>query len=239
MEGSDVILELKNIVAHYGNIKSLKDINLKVYKNEIVSLIGRNGAGKTTTLKVISSILRATEGDVIYNGKDINKLQPYVVASMGISSVPEGRRIFSNMTVEENLEMGGFKFRDKKRVKKNISEVYELFPRLFERKSQKGGTLSGGEQQMLAIGRALVSEPDILLLDEPSMGLAPILVNMIFEIIVKLNKEGKTILLVEQNARKSLKISNRAYVIQNGEIILEGSGSDLLSNPQVIEAYLG
>lgn len=233
------ILKLVDINAYYGNIHVLKNINLVVYEGEIVSLIGSNGAGKTTTLKVITSLIKAKSGDIYFEGKRVNGMLSCELAKKGIAYVPEGRRIFNKMTVEENLELGAFKIKDKKQIKKGLDEVYSIFPILGERQKQKGGTLSGGEQQMLAIGRALMGNPDILLLDEPSMGLAPLMVKMIFERITKLNSAGKTILLIEQNAQKSLRICQRGYVIQSGEIILESTGIELLNNPKIKEAYLG
>lgn len=233
------ILELNNIDTYYGNIHALRNISFKVNVGEIVTLIGSNGAGKTTTLKTISGLLKAAKGEILFGEKAISKLPAHQVAEIGIAHVPEGRKIFPRMTVEENLEMGAFRFKDSQKIKKNIEHVYELFPRLKERIKQKGGTLSGGEQQMLAIGRALMSEPSILLMDEPSMGLAPLLVEHIFDSIKQLNSEGMTILLVEQNAHKALKIANRGYVLQTGSIVLEGTGEELLKNAMVQEAYLG
>jgi len=235
----EIVLKLKDVNAYYGNIHALRNINLVVNKGEIVSLIGSNGAGKSTTLKVISSLVKARSGDIYYEGQRINDVPAHDLAKKGIANVPEGRHIFSKMTVEENLELGAFKINDKKHIRENIEKMFEIFPILKERRTQKGGTLSGGEQQMLAIARALMSEPDILLLDEPSMGLAPLLVKQIFEIITKLNEDGKTILLIEQNAQKSLRICDRGYVIQSGEIVLESTGKELLNNPKVKEAYLG
>jgi branched-chain amino acid transport system ATP-binding protein len=235
----EIVLKLKDVNAYYGNIHALRNINLVVNKGEIVSLIGSNGAGKSTTLKVISSLVKARSGDIYYEGQRINDVPAHDLAKKGIANVPEGRHIFSKMTVEENLELGAFKINDKKNIRENIEKMFEIFPILKERRTQKGGTLSGGEQQMLAIARALMSEPDILLLDEPSMGLAPLLVKQIFEIITKLNEDGKTILLIEQNAQKSLRICDRGYVIQSGEIVLESTGKELLNNPKVKEAYLG
>ncbi|MEN8905764.1 MAG: ABC transporter ATP-binding protein [Clostridiales bacterium] len=234
-----IILELRDINAYYGNIHVLKDLNLIVYEGEIVSLIGSNGAGKSTTLKVISSLLKVKSGKIFYEDQCINALAAHDVAKKGLANVPEGRRIFNKMSVEENLELGAFNLKSKKKVKENIYKMYETFPILKERKDQKGGTLSGGEQQMLAIARALMSDPDILLLDEPSMGLAPLIVKQIFEIIKRLNDNGKTILLIEQNAQKSLRICSRAYIIQNGSIVTESIGEKLLNNSKVKEAYLG
>lgn len=233
------ILEINNVDTYYGKIHALRDISFQVREGEIATLIGSNGAGKTTTLKTISSLLRPAKGEIIFKGQVISRIPPHQVAEGGIAHVPEGRKIFPRMTVEENLEMGAFRFTDTNKIKKNMDHVFELFPRLKERRKQKGGTLSGGEQQMLAMGRALMSEPSILLMDEPSMGLAPMLVQLIFESIENLNKEGITILLVEQNARKALKIANRGYVLQTGSIVLTGTGEELLKNEMVREAYLG
>lgn len=234
-----VVLQLKNVNAYYGSIHALKDISFEVKSGEIVTLIGSNGAGKSTTLRTISSIVKPKSGEVIFSDKTINNIPAHRVAELGIAHVPEGRKVFPRMTVEENLEMGAFRFDDRERIKRNKEYVYELFPRLKEREKQKGGTLSGGEQQMLAIGRALMSEPSILIMDEPSMGLAPLMIDVIFNIIKKLNSEGMTILLVEQNAHKALKIAHRGYVLQTGSIVLEGTGEELLKNDMVREAYLG
>ncbi|WP_083479701.1 ABC transporter ATP-binding protein [Oxobacter pfennigii] len=233
------MLGIKNVDTFYGKIHALKDVSFEVNEAEIVTLIGSNGAGKTTTLNTISSILKPAKGEIVFNGQTISRIAPHIVAKGGIAHVPEGRKIFPKMTVEENLEMGAFRFNDNNKIKKNMDYVFELFPRLLERKKQKGGTLSGGEQQMLAMGRALMSEPTLLLLDEPSMGLAPLLVELIFESIKRLNSEGITILLVEQNAHKALKIAHRGYVLQTGSIVLTGTGAELLQNEMVKEAYLG
>nr|WP_330397029.1 ABC transporter ATP-binding protein [Anaerovirgula multivorans] len=233
------MLEINNVDTYYGQIHALKNISFEVKEGEIVSLIGSNGAGKTTTLKTISSLLKPAKGEVILKEKVISRIPSHLVAEGGIAHVPEGRKIFPRMTVEENLEMGGFRFKDINKTKKNMDYAFELFPRLQERRKQKGGTLSGGEQQMLAMGRALMSEPSLLLLDEPSMGLAPLLVELIFQSIQKLNSEGITILLVEQNAHKALKIAHRGYVLQTGSIVLTGTGEELLQNNMVKEAYLG
>lgn len=233
------ILEINNVDTYYGQIHALKNISFEVKEGEIVSLIGSNGAGKTTTLKTISSLLKPAKGEVIFKEKVISRIPSHLVAEGGIAHVPEGRKIFPRMTVEENLEMGGFRFKDTNKTKKNMDYAFELFPRLQERRKQKSGTLSGGEQQMLAMGRALMSEPSLLLLDEPSMGLAPLLVELIFQSIQKLNSEGITILLVEQNAHKALKIAHRGYVLQTGSIVLTGTGEELLQNNMVKEAYLG
>lgn len=233
------VLKLQDVETSYGEIRALKGVSLEVQAGEIVSLIGSNGAGKTTTLRTISGQLKPRAGKVFFKGECIEKMQAHQVAGLGIAHVPEGRKIFPRLTVEENLEMGAFRIKSKASNQKNLKLVYDFFPRLLERRSQKGGTLSGGEQQMLAIGRALMSEPDILLLDEPSMGLSPLLVQQIFQVIVELNSRGITILLVEQNAHKALNIANRGYVLQNGVVALSGTGEELLNNPMVIDAYLG
>jgi branched-chain amino acid transport system ATP-binding protein len=231
------MLVLDQVNAYYGGIHALKGISLKVNEGEIVSLIGSNGAGKSTTLKSISGQVDIN-GSISFNGKDISKQPPHVTALEGIAHVPEGRRIFPRLTVKENLEMGAFSVKDKKVIKERMERAFNYFPRLKERLHQNGGTMSGGEQQMLAIARALMMQPKILLLDEPSMGLAPVLVDQIFEIIQEMNQEGMTILLVEQNAFQALQIAHRGYVIQTGEITLEDDAKALLSNEQVKEAYL-
>jgi branched-chain amino acid transport system ATP-binding protein len=235
------MLTLTNIHTFYGPIEALKGINIEVKQGEIVCLIGSNGAGKSTTLMTISGILKPSSGSIQFEGKTINGIPPHRIVKMGISQVPEGRRIFPKLTVKENLEMGAYtKFKVQSlKFKVQLDKIYELFPVLKERHKQLGGTLSGGEQQMLAIGRALMSSPKLLLLDEPSLGLAPIIVSKIFKTIKEVNREGVTVLLVEQNARAALKLSNRGYVLENGKIILEGKGEDLLSNEQVKKAYLG
>lgn len=231
------LLQMEQVEAYYGGIQALKGISLVVEQGEIVSLIGSNGAGKSTTLKAICGQVQ-TKGKVMFNGIDIASKPPYGIALEGIAHVPEGRRIFPKLTVKENLEMGAFSVKDKKLIKERIEKAFVYFPRLKERFNQAGGTMSGGEQQMLAIARGLMMGPKILLLDEPSMGLAPVLVDQIFEIIQELNAEGMTILLVEQNAYHALQIAHRGYVIQTGEIILQDDASRLLSNHQVKEAYL-
>ncbi len=233
------MLELKNVHTYYGNIHALKGISLTVNKGEIVTLIGSNGAGKTTTLRTIQGLLRPAEGTISLEGTALEKLPPHEIVQRGISQSPEGRLIFAKMTVRENLEMGAYQRNDKTGIAQDMERVFSLFPRLQERVSQRGGTLSGGEQQMLSMGRALMARPRVMLLDEPSMGLAPILVDQIFSIIRTLNKEGTTILLVEQNARLALSIANRGYVIETGNIVLSGSGKELLNDPQVKGAYLG
>lgn len=232
------LLELKNIHSYYGGIQALKGISLSVNQGEIVSLIGSNGAGKSTTLKTISGQVKPSTGSIVFNGKDISQQSPHETALEGVAHVPEGRRIFPRLTVKENLEMGAFSVLDKKLIKERMDRSFNYFPRLKERLNQKGGTMSGGEQQMLAIARGLMMNPKILLLDEPSMGLAPVLVDQIFEIIQELNKEGMTILLVEQNAYQALQIAHRGYVIQTGAITMEDDAKALLSNEQVREAYL-
>lgn len=232
------MLQLNDVHAYYGGIHALKGINISVEKGEIVTLIGSNGAGKSTTLKTISGQVVPKNGNVIFEGNDIIKQLPHITALSGIAHVPEGRRIFSRLSVRENLEMGAFSVKDKKVIKERMEQVFEYFPRLKERLDQQGGTMSGGEQQMLAIGRALMSKPHLLMLDEPSMGLAPIIVEQIFEIICELNKGGMTILLVEQNAYQALQIAHRGYVIQTGEIKMVGLGSELLNDEIVKEAYL-
>lgn len=236
---SDVMLALENVNTYYGKIHALHDVSFEVSRGEIVTLIGSNGAGKSTTLRTISAQLAPQSGRVLYQGDVISRMPAHDVVGLGIAHVPEGRKIFPALTVQENLEMGAFRIKDAKRNAESFERVYTLFPRLKERFRQRGGTLSGGEQQMLAIGRALMSAPTMLLMDEPSMGLAPMLVELIFESIVQLNKEGITILLVEQNAKKALKVSHRGYVLQTGAITLSGTGRELLKNDTVREAYLG
>lgn len=232
------MLEIKNLDVYYGVIQALKGISFTVNEGEIVTLIGANGAGKTTTLRTISGLNKATSGSIIYKGEDITKLAAPKRVAKGISQSPEGRRIFPGMSVLENLELGAFLRKDKE-IQKDIESVYERFPILGDRKKQMAGTLSGGEQQMLAMGRALMSRPDILLLDEPSMGLAPLLVKEIFNIIKEINQAGTTILLVEQNASMALSIAHRAYVIETGKIGLSGTGEELSKSDEIIKAYLG
>lgn len=233
------MLELKDVHTYYGNIHALKGVSLTVNKGEIVTLIGSNGAGKSTTLRTIQGINKPRSGSVILEGEALEKLPPHEVAFRGVAQSPEGRMIFPRMTVLENLEMGAYTRKSNEGFDDDIERVFKLFPRLKERISQKGGTLSGGEQQMLAMGRALMARPRILLLDEPSMGLSPILVELIFDIIVTINKEGTTILLVEQNALMALTIANRGYVIQTGEIILADDAAKLKENEMVRKSYLG
>jgi branched-chain amino acid transport system ATP-binding protein len=235
------MLELKDVHTYYGSIHALKGISLTVNDGEIVTLIGSNGAGKSTTLRTIQGLVRSKldSGSIVFNGIDLRKVPAHEVAALGVAQSPEGRMIFPRMTVMENLEMGAYVRKDLATFKDDLDHVLTLFPRLKERISQKGGTLSGGEQQMLAMGRALMAKPKILLLDEPSMGLAPLLVELIFDIIKKLNEEGTTILLVEQNALMALSIANRGYVLQTGEIILSDSAKNLKNNEMVQKSYLG
>jgi branched-chain amino acid transport system ATP-binding protein len=234
-----MLLELENVRTYYGNIRALKGISIEVHEGEIVCLIGGNGAGKSTTLMTISGVLMPEEGDIIYQGRSIVSLRPDNIVQMGICQVPEGRMIFPMLTVMENLDLGAYLRKDQDGVKKDLDRVFGLFPILRERLKQAGGTLSGGEQQMLAIGRALMARPKLLLLDEPSLGLAPILVDTIFEIIRQINNQGTTILLVEQNAQLALQFSHRGYVIETGEIALADTSAELLNNDQVKKAYLG
>lgn len=233
------MLKVNEIDVYYGAIHALKKLSLEVEQGTIVTLIGANGAGKTTTLKTISGILRPKSGSIIYKNSDITKVAPEKIVGMGISQVPEGRRIFPTMSVLENLEMGAYLRKDKKEILKDMENVFVRFPRLRERRKQLAGTLSGGEQQMLAIGRALMARPELLLMDEPSMGLAPLLVKEIFEIIKDINSRGTTILLVEQNANMALSVADKAYVIETGEIVLQGSAEQLLKSEEVKKAYLG
>jgi branched-chain amino acid transport system ATP-binding protein len=232
------ILEVNNIETYYGGIQALKGISLHVNKGEIVTLIGSNGAGKSTTLKSISGLTKVKTGSIHFKQKDITNKPAHETTVLGIAHVPEGRKIFSNLTVKENLLMGAFSVKKKNVIEERMEIVFNHFPIIKERLEQKGGTMSGGEQQMLAIGRALMMNPELLMLDEPSMGLAPIIVERIFEIINKLNQNGITILLVEQNAYQALSIANRGYVIQNGVIVLSGKGSDLIENSEIRDAYL-
>lgn len=233
------MLELKNVNAFYGNIQALRNVSLKVPDGEIVTLIGANGAGKSTTLMTICGIVSCRGGEIIWNGAQIQNLSPNVIVKKGISQVPEGRLIFPDLTVRENLDLGAFLRSDSQAIKKDLDYVFELFPILAKRANQPGGTLSGGEQQMLAISRALMARPRLLLLDEPSLGLAPIIIKQIFSIIERVNANGSTVFLVEQNANQALKIAHRAYVMENGQISIEGSAKELLNNPKVKNAYLG
>jgi branched-chain amino acid transport system ATP-binding protein len=236
--GSGPLLSLKDVHTYYGHIHALQGVTIEVGRGEIVTLIGANGAGKTTTLKTISGLLRPREGSVTYEGNDISKTQPHTLVQLGIGHAPEGSRIFSRLTVYENLQMGAYT-RDQKTIGPDIDRVFELFPRLRERSGQQGGTLSGGEQQMLAIGRALMCTPRLLLLDEPSLGLAPILVQQVFATIKEISSQGVTILLVEQNALQALTIANRGYVLQTGNVVLSGPADELIKNEMVRKAYLG
>jgi branched-chain amino acid transport system ATP-binding protein len=233
------MLKVKNLNVSYGAIHALHDISLEVNEGEIVSLIGANGAGKTTTLHTITGLLKADSGEVTLNGTNLFTTAPNNIVRLGMAHVAEGRQIFAQMTVSENLEMGAFIRNDKVQIQADIEDIYKRFPRLKERYKQNAGTLSGGEQQMLAIGRALMSKPKILLMDEPSMGLSPLFVKNIFSIIQELNQSGMTILLVEQNAKMALSIAHRAYVIETGHVVLEGLAADMLSNDKVKKAYLG
>ena len=233
------ILEVENIHSYYGNIHALKGISLTVEKGEIVTLIGANGAGKSTTLRTICGLLKAREGYVRFDGEDLAPYKPHDIIFKGMSLVPEGRRIFARLTVSENLEMGAYTRNQGLEIAKDLERVFTLFPRLKERRRQVGGTLSGGEQQMLATARALMAHPRLLLMDEPSMGLAPVLVEAIFETIIQINKEGTTILLVEQNALMALSVANRGYILQTGEIVLTDSAENLRKNEMVQKAYLG
>jgi len=233
------VLQVKEIDVYYGAIHALKKLSLEVEQGSIVTLIGANGAGKTTTLKSISGLLRPKTGSIVFKGTDINKVAPEKIVGLGISQVPEGRRVFSTMTVMENLEMGAYLRRDKKGMADDMENVFTRFPRLKERRKQLAGTLSGGEQQMLAIGRALMARPQLMLMDEPSMGLAPLLVKEIFSIVKDINERGTTILLVEQNANMALSIADKAYVIETGEIVLQGNAQELMNSPEVKKAYLG
>ncbi len=233
------LLEVKGLEVYYGVIQALKGIDFEVNEGEIVTLIGANGAGKTTTMQSVIGLIPSKAGTVTFEGKEITRMPCHKIVSLGMSQVPEGRRIFQELSVYQNLLMGAYIKKDKKAIKEDIGKIYERFPRLEERKKQIAGTLSGGEQQMLAMGRALMTRPKLLMLDEPSMGLSPLLVDEVFGIIKDLNKEGTTVLLVEQNAGKSLAISDRAYVLENGKIVLSGTGEELLQSEEVKKAYLG
>ena len=236
---AEPMLKIDNIDVYYGAIHALKGISLEVKEGEIVTLIGANGAGKSTTLRTISGLLKPKTGSITFLGQDIAGVRAHEIVKKGISQVPEGRRVFAEMTVMENLDLGAFVRKDKAGIQQDLKHVFELFPRLVERKNQSAGTLSGGEQQMLAMGRALMSRPKLLLLDEPSMGLAPLLIKEIFNIIVDINKSGTTVLLVEQNANMALSIANRAYVLETGRITLSGSAQELSASEDVRKAYLG
>lgn len=232
-------LRVNDLHVHYGSIEAVKGITIDVGKGQIVTLIGANGAGKSTTVRTIAGLHRPTSGGVFFEGQEISAAGPEKIVLLGVSLAPEGRRIFARMSVHENLLMGAYTKRDKRRVVEDMDRVFTLFPRLGERRTQIGGTLSGGEQQMLAIGRALMANPKVLMLDEPSLGLAPILVESIFDIIRQINQQGTTILLVEQNAQKALQLAHRGYVLETGSIVMEGTGKQLMESPEVQKAYLG
>lgn len=233
------MLEVKDLEVYYGMIQAIKGISFEVNKGEVIALIGANGAGKTTTLHTITGLLSPKKGSVIFEGKDITKIPAHKIVSMGMAHVPEGRRVFADLSVYENLKLGAYTRKDKENLNKDLENIYKRFPRLAERKNQSAGTLSGGEQQMLAMGRALMSKPSIILMDEPSMGLSPILVNEIFDIIESIIKSGTTVLLVEQNAKKALSIADRAYVLETGKIVTSGKASELLEDDSIKKAYLG
>ncbi len=233
------MLEIKDLEVYYGMIQAIKGVSFEVNEGEVIALIGANGAGKTTILHTITGLLEPKKGTVIFNGYDITKVPAHKIVSMGMAHVPEGRRVFANLTVYQNLKMGAYTRKDKQEIEETLETVYKRFPRLEERHNQLAGTLSGGEQQMLAMGRALMSHPRILLMDEPSMGLSPIFVNEIFDIIKEVSASGTTVLLVEQNAKKALSISDRGYVLETGNIVLEGKSKDLLNNDSIKKAYLG
>ncbi len=233
------MLEINDLHVYYGGIHAIKGITMKVEEGKIISLIGANGAGKSTTLRTICGLKEASRGSIKYNGKELTKLDTSEIVKLGITMVPEGRRVFSNLTVYENLLAGAYLRKDKEEIKKDIEYVFDLFPRLKERMNQRAGTLSGGEQQMLAIGRALMSRPKLLLFDEPSLGLAPVIVKEVFKLIRRIHSEGVTIFLVEQNAFEALKLADYAYVLETGRIVLEGTGKDLLEDERVRKAYLG
>lgn len=233
------MLEVKDLEVYYGMIQAIKGISFEVNKGEVIALIGANGAGKTTTLHTITGLLSPKKGSVMFEGKDITKIPAHKIVSMGMAHVPEGRRVFADLSVYENLKLGAYTRKDKENLNKDLESIYERFPRLAERKNQSAGTLSGGEQQMLVMGRALMSKPSIILMDEPSMGLSPILVNEIFDIIESISKSGTTVLLVEQNAKKALSIADRAYVLETGKIVTSGKASELLENDSIKKAYLG
>ncbi|MGC7873755.1 ABC transporter ATP-binding protein [Desulfosporosinus sp. SYSU MS00001] len=236
---NDLALVLQNVETFYGKIHALKGVSLEVPKGKIVTLLGSNGAGKTTTLKTISGLIQSSAGKIEFYGRDISKEKAHNIVSMGLIHVPEGRRIFKDLSVKENLELGGFTLKDDSLRRKRIEHVFEMFPRLKDRQKQIGGTLSGGEQQMLAIGRAMMTDPKLLLLDEPSMGLAPLIVQDIMRIIKQLNSEGTTILLVEQNAKIALKLADYGYVLETGELVMEGDSTELRKDERITKAYLG
>lgn len=233
------MLEVKDLEVYYGVIQAIKGISFEVNEGEVIALIGANGAGKTTTLHTITGLLSPKKGSVLFNGQDITKIPAHKIVGLGMAHVPEGRRVFAQFTVLQNLKMGAYTRSDKNEIEETLEKVYKRFPRLEERKNQLAGTLSGGEQQMLAMGRALMSKPKIILMDEPSMGLSPILVNEIFDIIQSVSASGTTVLLVEQNAKKALSIADRAYVLETGKIVLDGDAKDLMNNDSIKRAYLG
>lgn len=234
------LLKLENVHSYYGKIQALKGVHMEVHQGEIVALLGSNGAGKSTSLKTISGLLKPKQGDILWDGNSIVGIPPHKVVELGIIHVPEGRRVFSGLTIQENLELGGFTVRkNSKVVKEGIERAFDLFPRLKERRKQLAGTMSGGEQQMLAISRGLMAQPKLLMLDEPSMGLAPIIVQEIMEIIKEINKQGTTILLIEQNAKAALRLAHRGYVIETGRIVIEDSANALSSDDKIVRAYLG
>jgi branched-chain amino acid transport system ATP-binding protein len=235
----NTVLDIKGLEVAYGKVEALKGLDLTVGENEIVALLGNNGAGKSTTVSAISGVVRPRAGSITAYGDDITAATPWSVVERGIIHVPEGRRIFSRLTVHENLQLGGHTVRDGASIDKRIREVYELFPRMAERRNQQGGTLSGGEQQMLAIGRAMVAGPRLIMLDEPSMGLAPLVVTQVMDAIVAINQAGASVLLIEQNARAALKVAHRGYVLDSGRVKLTGPADELRADPQVVEAYLG
>lgn len=232
-------LEVSGISLFYGRIQALANLSFSVAQGEVVALLGNNGAGKSTTLNLVSGLVRPSNGTLTWDGKDLTKIAPHNLVAHGIVQVPEGRRIFSTMTVQENLQLGGYRVKDAALVAERITRAYELMPRLHDRRDQQGGTLSGGEQQMLAIGRALVSGPKLLLLDEPSMGLAPLMVTQVMQLITAVKEQGTTVLVVEQNAKAALRIADRAYVLENGTVSLSGPARQLATDPRVVEAYLG
>ncbi len=233
------MLEVKDLQVYYGVIQALKGVSFEVNQGEVIALIGANGAGKTTTLHTLTGLLPAKQGSIVFEGVDITKVPAHKIVEMGIAHVPEGRRVFSQLSVYENLKMGAYTRKDKKEIAENLENVYKRFPRLEERKNQRAGTLSGGEQQMLAMGRALMSNPKMIVMDEPSMGLSPIFVNEIFDIIEKVSASGTTVLLVEQNAKKALSIADRAYVLETGKIVLSGDAKELMNDDSIKKAYLG
>ncbi len=233
------VLEIEDLVVNYGKVEALRGLSLTVGEGETVSLLGNNGAGKSTTVGAVSGIVRAVSGTIRAFGKDVTAAKPWDLVELGIIQVPEGRRIFSRLTVHENLQVGGYAVRDTKAIEQRIEQVYSLLPRLLERRGQQGGTLSGGEQQMLAIGRAMIAGPRLLMLDEPSMGLAPLMVAQVMDVVRSINEEGTAVLLIEQNARSALKVASRGYVIDSGQVTIEGSADELRGDPRVVEAYLG